>query len=83
MRSATATLFLGALIKLVSGESHQLVVGTFGTSALFTVEFDDEALTLDLVKTTNTTSGSSWIGLSVSATLHFFFTPSYWKRGLD
>ena len=70
MRSTTAALFLGALAKLISGETHQLIIGTFGTDALYTVEFDDNALTLDLVKTTNTTTASSWLGLSVSELLH-------------
>ncbi|KAF2471767.1 carboxy-cis,cis-muconate cyclase [Lindgomyces ingoldianus] len=58
-------LIVASLIPIfVSATTHQLIVGSFGTNFLYTLEFDDEALTLDLIYTTNTSISSSWIALS-------------------
>lgn len=59
----------GALLSLVAvanAATHELIVGTFGTKSLYTVEFDDEALTLDLVANTSVPAAGSWLALSVS-----------------
>ena len=54
------------LLSAVNGELHQLIVGTFGTEKLYTLEFDDSALTLELIGNLTTNAASSWIALSVS-----------------
>ncbi|TVY19999.1 Carboxy-cis,cis-muconate cyclase, partial [Lachnellula arida] len=48
----------------VRGDLHQLIVGTFGTESLYTLEFDDVALTLDLIGNSTASAASSWIALS-------------------
>lgn len=63
--SVISSLLLGAA-KLVNGDLHQLIVGTFGTNSLYTLEFDDVALTLDLLQNYTAAVSSSWIALSVS-----------------
>lgn len=45
---------------------HEIIVGTFGTPALYTLGFDDETEQLTLLKNTTTDVASSWIALSVS-----------------
>lgn len=60
----------GALLSLVTfayAATHELIVGTFGTKSLYTVEFDDEALTLDLVANTSVPVAGSWLALSVGS----------------
>lgn len=50
---------------------HHLVIGTWTPpGALFTVAFDDEKLTLELVRRTNIPYNEpiSWMGLDVSCT---------------
>ncbi|CAJ2512503.1 Uu.00g055180.m01.CDS01 [Anthostomella pinea] len=64
MRFSASLLALASLAPLAHAATHDLIVGTFGTKALYTLEFDDEALTLDLVANTSTTISSSWIALS-------------------
>lgn len=66
MRSHSLKLVALSLASVVRGDLHHLLVGTFGTEALYTVEFDDTALTLNLLKNTTTESASSWLALSVS-----------------
>lgn len=44
---------------------HRLFVGTFGAASLYTVAFDDEALTLELVKNSTASAGHSWISFDV------------------
>ncbi|RDW94631.1 hypothetical protein BP5796_00394 [Coleophoma crateriformis] len=63
MRASTPVALLG-LATAVMGEVHQLIVGTFGTEYLYTLQFDDQALTLDLVGNMSTNAASSWIALS-------------------
>jgi carboxy-cis,cis-muconate cyclase len=64
MRQFLAPAALLSLIAIASAAKHELIVGTFGSAYLYTVEFDDEALTLDLVANTSTPGSSSWIALS-------------------
>lgn len=56
---------LGLAAIVVVADVHQLIVGTFGTEYLYTLQFDDEALTLDLIGNLSTNAASSWIALSV------------------
>jgi len=65
MHSSSVFAFLG-LLSAVNGELHQLIVGTFVTEKLYTLEFDDSALTLELIGNLTTNAASSWITLSVS-----------------
>ncbi|KAF3025041.1 hypothetical protein E8E14_014376 [Neopestalotiopsis sp. 37M] len=53
-----------SLIAAANAATHELLVGTFGTKSLYTVEFDDEALTLDLVANTSVPAAGSWLALS-------------------
>ncbi|KAI1499247.1 hypothetical protein F5X99DRAFT_291229 [Biscogniauxia marginata] len=64
MGSFKPLLALSALATLAHAATHELIVGTFGTNVLYTLEFDDEALTLDLAANTSVPAASSWIALS-------------------
>lgn len=55
-----------SVIAAVNAATHELIVGTFGTKVLYTLTFDDELLTLDLVGNTTVPVAGSWIALSVS-----------------
>ncbi|KAK7722019.1 hypothetical protein SLS63_009300 [Diaporthe eres] len=44
--------------------THQMIIGTFSTSFLYTVEFDDTTNSLTLLKNTTTPYASQWIALS-------------------
>jgi hypothetical protein len=68
MRPSTASFAFLSLVSAVNGDIHQLIVGTFGTEKLYTLEFDDSALTLELIGNLTTNAASSWIALSVSVT---------------
>lgn len=64
MRLPLSLTVLG-LLTTSKADLHQLIVGTFGTEALYTLEFDDSALTLELIGNTSTSVASSWLALSV------------------
>ncbi|KAI1101572.1 hypothetical protein F4804DRAFT_335132 [Jackrogersella minutella] len=49
---------------LASAAKHQLIIGTFSTNFLYTVEYDDATHALDLIHKTPTDAASSWISLS-------------------
>jgi carboxy-cis,cis-muconate cyclase len=72
MRPSTSSFAFLGLLSAVSGELHQLIVGTFGTEHLYTLEFDDSALTLELIGNLTTNAASSWIALSVSISKNTF-----------
>ncbi|KAK6085250.1 hypothetical protein SCUP515_01068 [Seiridium cupressi] len=55
-----------SLLTVANAATHELIVGTFGTKFLYTLEFDDESLTLDLVANTSVPIAGSWVALSVS-----------------
>lgn len=55
-----------ALVSSASGTLHHLFVGTFSNSAVYTLEFDDEALTLQLVKKNSASTSHSWIAFDHS-----------------
>lgn len=56
-----------SIISVASAATHEIIVGTFGTKALYTLEFDDEALTLDLVANTTVPVANSWISFNVGS----------------
>lgn len=63
------TSCFAVLISLAFGVNatiHELIVGTFSTKFLYTVEFDDEALTLNLVANTSVPYAANWIAFNVS-----------------
>jgi carboxy-cis,cis-muconate cyclase len=72
MRPSTSSFAFLSLLSAVNGELHQLIVGTFGTEHLYTLEFDDSALTLELIGNLTTNAASSWIALSVSISKNTF-----------
>lgn len=76
MRSLIPSLVLLALLNSVRADLHQMIVGTFGTDSLYTLEFDDEALTLEMIANTTTPASSSWIALSVQHILGNFVDES-------
>lgn len=54
------------LVASVRAATHELVVGTFVTKALYTLSFDDQDLSLDLIANISVEAPRSWISLSVS-----------------
>jgi carboxy-cis,cis-muconate cyclase len=66
MRFSFSWLAILSLVAIVNGKLHQLIVGTFGTNHIYTLEFDDSALTLKLIGNYSAPAASSWIALSVS-----------------
>jgi carboxy-cis,cis-muconate cyclase len=74
MRPSLVSLALG-VAQVVNGDLHQLIVGTFGTENLYTIEFDDVALTLDILQNYSAPAASSWITLSVSKPRHLTMFP--------
>ncbi|KAK2604136.1 hypothetical protein N8I77_007091 [Diaporthe amygdali] len=61
------TSFLAIFISLVFGINatiHELIVGTFSTKFLYTVEFDDEALTLSLSANMSVPYAGNWIAFN-------------------
>lgn len=65
MRASTSSaLSLGLLASIVQAAKHQIIIGTFTTSFLYTVEFDDEANTLSLLKNSTAAAAHQWLSLS-------------------
>lgn len=62
--SAVSLAFAG-LLAGVNADVHQLIIGSFGTKFLYTLEFDDSVLTLELIRNQSTPASSSWLDLSV------------------
>lgn len=60
-----ASIALLCLLESAKGEIHELIVGTFKSEFLYTLEFDSQALTLSLAQNLSTNASSSWINLSV------------------
>lgn len=60
-----AASLLGA-IGIANAATHELIVGTFGTPFLYTIEFNDETLTLQQTANTSVPIASSWLSLNVS-----------------
>lgn len=67
MHYLTSVLRLIGLVGVTLAATHDLIVGTFSKGRLYTVRFDDEALTLEKVGTTRVPYPNSWLALSVSA----------------
>lgn len=55
----------------VNAAVHELIVGTFSTKFLYTVEFDDEALTLNLLANISVPYAGNWIAFNVGLTSCF------------
>lgn len=64
-----AASLLGA-IGVANAATHELIVGTFGTTSIYTIEFNDETLTLEQTANTSVSIASSWISLNVSHNLN-------------
>ncbi|KAI0123634.1 carboxy-cis,cis-muconate cyclase [Xylariales sp. AK1849] len=64
MRRSLGLVALPSIIAGANAALHELIVGTFGTESLYTLEFDDESLTLDMVANTSVPAAGSWIALS-------------------
>lgn len=58
------TVVMGLLAPTIQAATHQMIIGTFSTSFLYTVEFDDSANTLTLLKNTTANTASQWLSLS-------------------
>lgn len=52
-----------------SAAKHTIIVGTFSTEFLYTIEYDDATEALTLVSRSATSAASSWIALNVNITL--------------
>ncbi|ROV86727.1 hypothetical protein VMCG_10943 [Cytospora schulzeri] len=55
--------FIGFLTLAVATK-HNLFVGGFGNASVYSLEFDEETLTLDMFENISSNSGHSWIALS-------------------
>lgn len=64
----TPFLTIFSLVLGVDATIHELIVGTFSTKFLYTVEFDDEALTLSLLANTSVPYAGNWIAFNVGPT---------------
>lgn len=64
----TPFLTILSLVLGVDATIHELIVGTFSTKFLYTVEFDDEALTLSLLANTSVPYAGNWIAFNVGDT---------------
>ena len=62
-------VIIARLVVTVLTATHDLIIGTFSHGKLFTVRFDDEALTLHEVGATSVPYSNSWISLSASQDL--------------
>lgn len=62
----SALAVISCFLVLIEAAIHELIVGTFSTRFLYTVEFDDETLTLALVANTSVPYAGNWIALNVS-----------------
>lgn len=62
MRSSA--LAMGFLAPAVQAATHQIIIGTFTTTFLYTVEFDDETNTLSLLKNSTAANAHQWLSLS-------------------
>ena len=51
---------------LAKAAKHQLFTSTYGTPFIYTVEFDDETHSLELIANTSVPVASQWLALSVS-----------------
>lgn len=56
--------FLMSLLPLAVATKHNLFVGGFDGAFVYSLVFDDEALTLDMVRNISSNSAHSWIALS-------------------
>lgn len=72
MRCLTSAAILANLAGNTLAATHDLIVGTFSGASLYTVRFDDEALTLERVGTTSVPYPNSWIALSVSTQPRYY-----------
>ena len=66
MWSSFTTALAAAAFNGVSATKHGLIVGNFVNGLIYTVEFDDETLDLDLVGNFTVPAPSSWFGFNVS-----------------
>lgn len=65
-------LLVLSLVPSIKALNHQLIVGTFGTPYLYTLDFEDATRTLTLASNTSVNVSSSWISLSVSRQIFLF-----------
>jgi len=66
IRTKIAAYFFAWSLIAVQAAKHQLFTSTYGTPFIYTVEFDDESNTLELLATTSVPAASQWLALSVS-----------------
>lgn len=64
----TSFLAVSSLVLGVNATIHELIVGTFSTKFLYTVQFDDEALTLSLLANISVPYAGNWIAFNVGLT---------------
>lgn len=64
----TSFIAVLSLILGVHATIYELIVGTFSTKFLYTVEFDDEALTLSLLANISVPYAGNWIAFNVGFT---------------
>lgn len=67
MKSLPYSFVCAGLAALGHAAKHELAVGSFVSKNLYTLSFDDNALTLELIANISVPAPSSWITLSVSS----------------
>lgn len=60
-----STLTIVGVLAIVQGILHELIVGNFVNNVLYTLSFDSETYTLDLIANISVETKNSWIALSV------------------
>lgn len=65
MYNSSLAIFIISLVLSVNATIHELIVGTFSSKFLYTVEFDDEALTLSLLGNISVPYAGNWIAFNV------------------
>jgi hypothetical protein len=59
-------IFFAGIIAVTKGLVHELVVGNFVNDVLYTLKFDDELYSLDLISNISVATRNSWIAFNVS-----------------
>jgi hypothetical protein len=61
-----SSLIVAGLLSAVHGRVHELIVGNFANTVLYTLSFDDKTYSLDLIANISVATKNSWISFNVS-----------------
>jgi len=66
MNALKLLLAIAGLATVAHALLHELVVGNFVSNVLYTLSFDDEIYTLDLIANISVETRNSWLAVNVS-----------------